>query len=266
MCSRANSLTERKEICIIKTRSYILNGSACAGERDKFEFMPAFSGRVRPALCRSGVWKIETPGIKRLRRDPIVKGERNMPQYTQKAILCTFQDMLQKTPFDKITVSALVSKCEISSNTFYYHYRDIYDLLDTWLQVLKKKYLSELPQDLCWQDTLRELLRTLLRDMKTNSDLVYHLLSSLSRERIEQYIFESTDDTFYQLVCQATGCAAVPEEILRDITEYNSYSFLGFFLKFLWSGMKENVDLEAERISRIFEGNLQWVIEKYRDQ
>ena len=60
-----------------------------------------------------------------------------MAQYTQKAIIQTFQDMLRKMPFDKITVSAIVSSCQISSNTFYYHYRDIYDLLDTWL-VIKK--------------------------------------------------------------------------------------------------------------------------------
>lgn len=187
-----------------------------------------------------------------------------MSQYTQKAILHTFQDMLEKMPFDKITVSAIVSKCEISSNTFYYHYRDIYDLLDIWLQTLKKKYLSEIPKNLCWQDILKALLRALLWDMKNNANLVYHLFNSLSRERIERYIFESTDDTFYQLVCQATSGAAIPEEVLRDITEYNSYSFLGFFLKFLWNDMKEDIDEEVERVSRIFEGNLQWVVKKYQ--
>ena len=57
-----------------------------------------------------------------------------MAQYTQKAIIETFEKMLIEMPFDKITVSALVRRCEISSNTFYYHYSDIYDLLDVWLR------------------------------------------------------------------------------------------------------------------------------------
>ena len=48
-----------------------------------------------------------------------------MAQYTQKAIVSTFQHMLEEMPFEKITVSALVRRCEISSNTFYYHYREI---------------------------------------------------------------------------------------------------------------------------------------------
>lgn len=90
-----------------------------------------------------------------------------MAQYTKRAIMQTFQDMLAQMPFDKITVSAIVSRCEISSNTFYYHYRDIYDLLDTWLQVKWKKHFTDMMQTMSWQDALKALLR----DMKKNSDL-----------------------------------------------------------------------------------------------
>ena len=43
-----------------------------------------------------------------------------MANYTLKAIVLTFEEMLMELPFDKITVSAIVSKCGISSNTFYY--------------------------------------------------------------------------------------------------------------------------------------------------
>lgn len=67
-----------------------------------------------------------------------------MANYTQKAILNVFEEILHQMPFDKITVSALVAKCEISSNTFYYHYRDIYDLLETWLLTKKISWQKKL--------------------------------------------------------------------------------------------------------------------------
>lgn len=177
-----------------------------------------------------------------------------MSQYTQKAILYTFQEMLEKMSFDKITVSAIVSNCEISSNTFYYHYRDIYDLLDTWLLTKKEKYLKDFSKDFCWQDSLK----ILLNDIKENSNLVYHLFDSLSRERIERYIFESSGDIFYQIVRQEIDDADVSEETLRDIAEYNSYSLLGFFLKYLWNHMDGNIDEGVDKISSIFRNNLQW--------
>ena len=53
-----------------------------------------------------------------------------MALYTKKLIMTTFQEMLAEMPFDKITVSALVKRAEGSPNTFYYHYQDIYALLD----------------------------------------------------------------------------------------------------------------------------------------
>ena len=53
-----------------------------------------------------------------------------MAKLTEKAILQTFDDMIHEMPFEKITVSALVARCGISSNTFYYHYQDIYALVE----------------------------------------------------------------------------------------------------------------------------------------
>lgn len=185
-----------------------------------------------------------------------------MAQYTRKAILQTFQEMLEKMPFDKITVSAIVTKCEISSNTFYYHFRDIYDLLDTWLQIKKASYLESIADDGRWQD----IVKVLLRDLKAHSDLVYHLFNSISRERLERCVFESTDDTFYRLVCRETAHTSIPEPELRAIAEYNSYSFLGFFLKFLWNDMTNDIDAGIEKIGFIFESNIQGIKEKYASQ
>ena len=56
-----------------------------------------------------------------------------MSQLTKKAIEEAFHDLLETTPFDKITVSAITKKCGIHHNTFYYHYKDIYELLEEWL-------------------------------------------------------------------------------------------------------------------------------------
>ena len=56
-------------------------------------------------------------------------GEAQMTKFTEKAILDTFDNMLARMPFKKITVSAIVAECGISSNTFYYHFNDIYNLL-----------------------------------------------------------------------------------------------------------------------------------------
>ena len=106
-----------------------------------------------------------------------------MALLTQKAILATFQQMLEEMPFDKITVSALVRRCGVSSNTFYYHYQDIFALLEVWLEQLLRGYLTG---DADW----REATKALMRDCRAHPAMVYHLFNSLSRDRLERYVLQ----------------------------------------------------------------------------
>lgn len=178
-------------------------------------------------------------------------------QFTQKAILDTFTGMLRRMPFEKITVSAIVAGCGISPNTFYYHYRDIYDLLEHWLQLVKKRYILEPLQTSDW----KKVLRALLGMMKQNSALVYHLFNSTSREWIERYCFEASGDTFYALIRDAVGTEALPEEEMRYLAQYTGCAFLGLVLRYLWRNMEIDIDRSMEKFSAIFENNLRWAIE-----
>lgn len=182
-----------------------------------------------------------------------------MAQYTRKAILATFTDMLRKMPFDKITVSGLAAQCSISPNTFYYHFHDIYDLLDTWLAGVKEKYLTAPMTHAGWTQTIQGILRV----MQDNAPIVYHLFHSLSRERIERYVFDSSDDTFYEMIRREPGAERLPDELVRYVAEYTSYSFLGFLLKFLWRRMETDMDKAAEKLDYIVKGNIDWAIRFY---
>ena len=53
-----------------------------------------------------------------------------MQKDTKKMISDTFVELLEKKPFDKITIKDIVETCGINRNTFYYYYSDIYDLLE----------------------------------------------------------------------------------------------------------------------------------------
>ena len=48
---------------------------------------------------------------------------------TKKKLSAILKEEMKHKPFEKITVSELIEKCEINRKTFYYHFNDIYDLL-----------------------------------------------------------------------------------------------------------------------------------------
>lgn len=181
-----------------------------------------------------------------------------MANYTQKAILNVFEEMLHQMPFDKITVSALVAKCEISSNTFYYHYRDIYDLLETWLLTKKNQLAKETDSAEKWPARVKRLLHK----MQDNPKLVYHIWHSISRERLERFVFNSVETFFYEDVKKQCNSTDIPDETIRDISGFLCYSFLGFILKFLWERMEPDVDISVDRLSSIFSDVIDDVTQK----
>ncbi|MCI8595155.1 MAG: TetR family transcriptional regulator [Lachnospiraceae bacterium] len=181
-----------------------------------------------------------------------------MANFTKKAILQVFEEMLNQMPFEKITVSALVVKCGISSNTFYYHYRDIYDLLDAWMLMKREQLRKETEGLKGWPASLKVELHYVQEHPK----LVYHILDSISRERLERFIFGSVEHLFYEDVKTHADGTEVPDEVLRAIASFCCYSFLGFLLKFIWGQMEADVDASVDGLSFIFAGIIESVIEK----
>ena len=119
-----------------------------------------------------------------------------MANYTEKAIFRAFEELLEEKPFDKITVSAIVSKSEVSANTFYYHFQDIYDLLDKWLDRKRNQFFALTQLSDGWTDRLKILLHA----MQANPKLVYHVSDSFTRERLERYVFTSVENQFYDYI------------------------------------------------------------------
>lgn len=180
-----------------------------------------------------------------------------MAQYTKKAILTAFRQMLEQMPFDKITVSAIVAKCQISPNTFYYHFRDIYDLLETFLREVRTSLFSDYQGDM---DDLKKVAKRLFYVMKENPEIVYHLAGCLSRDHFERYILFSTKELFYRIVCQRAEGQELSESMLLDIAQFCCYSFLGFFMKFIWSHMSLDIEDSVERIGTLFDGFIEQAI------
>ena len=172
-----------------------------------------------------------------------------MALLTQKAILTTFEEMLEEMPFDKITVSALVKRAGISPNTFYYHYQDIYELLDVWFHTVFDPFVQCDQPDYDWRVSTKAMLRACQAHPRT----IYHVFDSLSRDQLEQYVFGMTDDVFSKTIIRYIGTANIPEAEREDITSFCRYAYIGFFLQFLWNHMDADVDEIVDRLGGLFE-------------
>ena len=53
-----------------------------------------------------------------------------MSQTTKRALEASLKNLLLQKPLNKITINDITEDCGISRMTFYYHFKDIYDLVE----------------------------------------------------------------------------------------------------------------------------------------
>lgn len=104
-----------------------------------------------------------------------------MPVDMKAMIAGTYLQLVQHGNVDKITVKALIDACHISRQTFYYHFRDLMDVLE-WLAQQDAQKLAERSMQ---AETTHEALHAFLSYAVENYALLRRLLESQRRAQIE---------------------------------------------------------------------------------
>ena len=66
-----------------------------------------------------------------------------MSEITKKALAETLKKLLSKNKLNKITIKEITEDCGVNRQTFYYHFKDIYDLLE-W--IYKNEVIQEIEE------------------------------------------------------------------------------------------------------------------------
>lgn len=77
---------------------------------------------MRSGLFRGKVLLMIRTVLRVMRKD-------NMSGFTKEIIAKTFTELLDEKPMSKITVKDIVERCGVNRNTFYYHFKDIPDVV-----------------------------------------------------------------------------------------------------------------------------------------
>ena len=109
-------------------------------------------------------------------------------QYTKAAIRAAFLSQLNSKPFDKISVVDIAKMAGVSRNTFYYWYDDIYALMDDLFFTEAEKIRQDSASFDSWADGFRHAVGFASENRKA----IYHLYKSISRNKLESFLYEVT--------------------------------------------------------------------------
>jgi len=181
-----------------------------------------------------------------------------MSNFTKRAIIESFKKLLNQYPLDKITVTDIVDDCGINRNTFYYHFRDIYDLLDEIIKEETDNVIKDPKSYGAWQDGLIDSLKFLTHNKKA----IYHIYHSVRREQLGPYISETIGSLMTRFVREQARGLDVDEAAIRMISDFYRHALIGYMHEWIQNGMKEDTESAIRYLGFLFDGNIYETLKK----
>ncbi len=142
---------------------------------------------------------------------------------TKRALAASLRELMLEAPFEKIQVAHICDRCGMSRKSFYYHFKDKYDLVnwifDTGFRSLAMEFSGEIPADDRWELIEkaceyfyedREFYRKALQVKGQNSfsDHLRKYCFTLMKRRVASLIGdEAADDFTVDFFTDAIVCA-----------------------------------------------------------
>ena len=131
-----------------------------------------------------------------------------MSQVTKRALEQSLKNLLLKKPLSKITISDLTEDCGMNRMTFYYHFKDIYDLVEWSCLTDAKRALDEKKTYDTWQQGFLQILEA----VQANKPFIMNVYHCVHREQVEIYLRPLVEDLILNVVNEEAGGLNVRDE------------------------------------------------------
>ena len=173
-------------------------------------------------------------------------------QVTKRALEQSLKNLLLKKPLNKITITDITEDCGINRMTFYYHFQDIYDLVEWACYEDAKKALENKKTHDTWQQGLTQLLYA----VRDNKPFIINVYNCVDKGQVEKYLKPLTDDLLLGVVEEESINVNVREEDKRFIAQVYSYCFVGIMLDWIKDDMEEKPEDLVERLALVLDGDI----------
>ena len=184
-----------------------------------------------------------------------------MSQTTKKAFAASLKKLLSQKPLDKIKIIDITEDCEVNRQTFYYHFKDIYDLLEWVYTNEAMKALEGKKTYDTWQQGFSKIFNYILE----NKEFVLNTYNSVSREYLERYLYNETYYLLVGVVEEKSKDMSVREKDKSFIADFYKFAFVGLVIDWIRKGMMEEPKDIIKRLNTLISGNIETALQRYRN-
>ena len=179
-----------------------------------------------------------------------------MPRSTKGEIQGALLELLEQKPLDEITVTELVERCGISRQAFYYHFSDLYGVVDWGLQQELEKLRDIQPGQ--WWTVMQQTMER-LRQHRT---VVLHIYRAYERSYVEHYLCRWLRPPIRAKVEETAQSHRVTSQQKDFVTQLCAQGLASIVLNWVDRGMPQNSMDWVEDFHTIMDGSMDFMLER----
>lgn len=178
---------------------------------------------------------------------------------TKKALAQSLRNLLTKRTLDKITVKDIVEDCGVNRQTFYYHFHDVYDLLEWIFEDMIETMIADRGDEDNWTIGMDSIVAKMLEERR----LVLNAYHSVSHEAVSRFIRQWLKPYIVAVVEQESAGMDVSQEDKDFVAELFTLGSTGFLTEWVESQLSESKLANLEKLKLALDGSARTLLARF---
>ena len=183
-----------------------------------------------------------------------------MPNRTKEMLAESLMKLLARRTLDKITIQDIVDDCGYNRQTFYYHFHDIYDLID-WIFAAQTQELIEKCRA-C--GSLDVGVEAVIAYMRGNRRLILNILRSVNGEKLLDNLYRSAQSIVLPALENHPGVQELSAEYRELVAGAFKYALAGLLIDWMRAGIPEDRVHKIRTMKAVYIGALEYALDTVR--
>lgn len=172
--------------------------------------------------------------------------------FTKFMIARGLKQLLETNSFLDISVGDIAQHCKISRNTFYYHFRDKYDVI-SWIFYTE---ITPLIGDTISMEQWGSGMRALCRYMQENKSFYMNVLQFEGQNSFADCLMDFYQNLVRTLIVNAGGEQLLKPNQIKMISRFYAHGMSGVLLDWVKNGMVRDPDTTVSTLEDLLSGEI----------
>lgn len=155
---------------------------------------------------------------------------------TKQAMYHALKKLITTKPINKITIKDITDSCGLNRQTFYYHFKDIYDLLD-WSFREEFNFIDQYLQDP--NKTWEEILNGAVLYISQNKYICQCIVNGVGRDQLVLSLHNTIYEIVREVILHSPAVKQIPERYLDFTARFYTYAISNYIFDWIKNGIQE---------------------------